>query len=54
MRVLNKVIIVTGGATGIGQAACYLLASEGATIALVDINDQAGKDDLAPKKRTHL
>lgn len=46
MRVLNKVIIVTGGATGIGQAACYLLAREGATIALVDINDQAGKDTV--------
>lgn len=45
-RVLNKVIIVTGGATGIGQAACYLLAREGATIALVDINDQAGNDTV--------
>lgn len=47
MRVLNKVIIVTGGATGIGQAACYLLAREGATIALVDINDHAGKDTVS-------
>ncbi len=46
MRVLNKVIIVTGGATGIGQAACYLLAREGATIALVDINDRAGNDTI--------
>jgi len=44
MRVHNKVIIITGGASGIGQAACYLLAREGATIAIVDINDQAGKD----------
>lgn len=41
-RVLNKVIIVTGGASGIGQAACYLLALEGATVALVDINDKSG------------
>lgn len=47
MRVLNKVIIVTGGGTGIGQAACYLLAREGATIALVDINDQAGKETVS-------
>jgi len=45
-RVLNKVIIVTGGATGIGQATCYLLAREGASIALVDINDQSGKDTV--------
>lgn len=41
-RVLNKVIIVTGGASGIGRAICHLLAREGATIALVDINDEAG------------
>jgi len=46
-RVLDKVIIVTGGATGIGQAACYLLAREGASIALVDINDQSGKETVA-------
>ncbi len=46
-RVLNKIIIVTGGSSGIGQAACYLLAREGATIALVDINDQAGKEAVS-------
>ncbi len=45
-RVLNKVIIVTGGATGIGQATCFLLAREGATIALVDINDPSGKNTV--------
>lgn len=43
-RVLNKIIIVTGGATGIGQATCDLLAREGATIALVDINEHSGND----------
>lgn len=46
-RVLNKVIIVTGGATGIGQATCHLLAKEGATIALVDINAGCGKETVA-------
>lgn len=46
-RVSNKVIIVTGGATGIGQATCYLLAQEGASIALVDINEEAGKKTVA-------
>jgi NAD(P)-dependent dehydrogenase (short-subunit alcohol dehydrogenase family) len=45
-RVLDKVIIVTGGATGIGQAACYLLAREGASIALLDINDQSGRETV--------
>jgi NAD(P)-dependent dehydrogenase (short-subunit alcohol dehydrogenase family) len=41
-RVDNKVIIVTGGASGIGQAACQLLAEEGAKIAIMDINQEAG------------
>ncbi len=45
-RVLNKVIIVTGGASGIGQAACFLLAKEGATVAVVDIDDNAGKNTV--------
>jgi NAD(P)-dependent dehydrogenase (short-subunit alcohol dehydrogenase family) len=38
-RVLEKVIIVTGGASGIGRATCQLLALEGAFIAIIDIND---------------
>lgn len=45
-RVLNKVIIVTGGASGIGQTACCLLAKEGATVALVDIDEEAGKNTV--------
>ncbi len=45
-RVQNKVVIITGGSTGIGQAACHLLSKEGATIALVDINDSAGKETV--------
>lgn len=45
-RVEDKVIIVTGGSTGIGQAACYILSKQGATIAVVDINDSAGKETV--------
>lgn len=41
-RVLNKVIIVTGGASGIGEATCQLLAKEGATVALLDLNVNNG------------
>lgn len=41
-RVKNKVIIVTGGASGIGEAACQLLAQEGAKVAILDINQEAG------------
>ena len=42
-RVDNKVAIVTGGALGIGRAACLLLAKEGAKIAITDILDKEGR-----------
>lgn len=35
-RVSGKVAIVTGGAQGIGEACCMLLAREGATVAIFD------------------
>jgi NAD(P)-dependent dehydrogenase (short-subunit alcohol dehydrogenase family) len=43
-RVKNKVAIVTGGSLGIGQAACVLLAKEGAKVAVTDILDNAGEN----------
>lgn len=46
-RVSNKVIVVTGGASGIGQAACLLLARQGATVALVDIDEGSGRETVA-------
>lgn len=42
-RAEDKVIIVTGGASGIGKATSDLLASEGAKIAITDIKDDAGE-----------
>jgi NAD(P)-dependent dehydrogenase (short-subunit alcohol dehydrogenase family) len=42
-RVENKVAIVTGGALGIGQATCLLLAKEGARVAVTDVLDNEGK-----------
>jgi NAD(P)-dependent dehydrogenase (short-subunit alcohol dehydrogenase family) len=40
MRFQDKVVIVTGGASGIGLAAAKRFASEGAKIVLADINPQ--------------
>jgi len=48
---LNKVIVITGGTTGIGEATCHLLAKEGAMIALTDINDSAGKNTVQKIKQ---
>jgi len=42
-RVEGKVVIVTGGAVGIGRATCLLLAKEGAKVAVADIVDDAGR-----------
>ena len=39
----NKVIIVTGGAGGIGSATCRRLAKEGAKVAIFDMNLDAAK-----------
>ena len=43
-RVEKKVVVVTGGALGIGRATCLLLAKEGAKIAVTDILDKEGQE----------
>ncbi|MCA1757258.1 MAG: glucose 1-dehydrogenase [Bacteroidales bacterium] len=42
-RVENKVVIVTGGSSGIGRETCILLAKEGAKVAVTDVTDNDGK-----------
>ena len=43
-QVAGKVAIVTGGASGIGEACAETLAREGAAVLLTDIDDALGKD----------
>ena len=43
-RLDNRVIIVTGGAQGIGRAYCEGLAREGASVVVADLNGQAAQE----------
>ncbi|WP_178985549.1 SDR family NAD(P)-dependent oxidoreductase [Winogradskyella helgolandensis] len=43
-RVENKVVVVTGGALGIGRETCLLLAKHGAKVAVADILDKEGQE----------
>jgi NAD(P)-dependent dehydrogenase (short-subunit alcohol dehydrogenase family) len=42
----GKVVIVTGGGSGIGQAACRLYAHEGARVVVSDIDEKGGNETV--------
>jgi NAD(P)-dependent dehydrogenase (short-subunit alcohol dehydrogenase family) len=44
MRLKDKVVVVTGGAIGIGAAIARLFAREGAKIALIDVDAERGQE----------
>ena len=46
-RLEGKVAVVTGGAGGIGRAMCERFASEGATVTVVDLDEEAGGEVAA-------
>ncbi len=46
MRFKNKVVMVTGGAAGIGRVTAENFAREGARVAICDVNPDTGKEAL--------
>lgn len=46
MRMQDKVVLVTGGAAGIGRATALRFAEEGARVVICDLNEAAGQETL--------
>jgi 3-oxoacyl-[acyl-carrier protein] reductase len=48
---MNKVAVVTGGASGIGKAVAERLGEDGCTVVILDINEEAGSQVAAELRK---
>ena len=51
-RMSGKVVIITGGAKGIGRGIARVFASEGASVVIADLDEQAGRATVASLAQT--
>ncbi|MGA2411871.1 MAG: SDR family NAD(P)-dependent oxidoreductase, partial [Candidatus Binataceae bacterium] len=47
MRLADKVALITGAGSGMGREAAVLFASEGARVAVADIDEKGAKETVA-------
>ena len=52
-RLTGKVAIVTGGASGMGQATVLRFLDEGARVVVADLNEQNGAAQRSKKRDKH-
>ena len=52
MRLKDKVALITGAGSGIGQQTAILFAREGAHVVIVDVNEKAARDVSASIKNS--
>jgi 2-hydroxycyclohexanecarboxyl-CoA dehydrogenase len=50
MQLKNKIVVMTGGASGIGRATVLMLAEQGARVLLCDINEDGAKETIKSAK----
>ena len=46
MRMQDRVVLVTGGAAGIGRATALRFAEEGAKVVICDVNEALGQETV--------
>ena len=51
MRLKDKIAVITGGASGLGEASVYSFLKEGASVVIADFNEATGKETLVKRER---
>ncbi|WP_028357816.1 3-hydroxyacyl-CoA dehydrogenase [Brackiella oedipodis] len=54
MEIANKVFIVTGGASGLGQGTAKMLVQNGAKVVIADVQDEAGQATAKELQQTFV
>jgi NAD(P)-dependent dehydrogenase (short-subunit alcohol dehydrogenase family) len=50
-RLADKVVLVTGGGSGLGKGACQRIAAEGGSLAVADIREALAEETASDRPR---